>query len=171
MKFCILAIILSLFTAVSYAASPKESAYSDSIECKAAKMAYEMVKQYFPDKRICVSDTVYIKGYDFHIREIEPKYKLDVMNYGINLSRNSYLGVNEFYSENLHKLFHDDLSQNNQGDYTIAFSVPYHRMITCGMSKYGEPYRDYFMGNNYEFLFIYDEDGKITKLSAVILRD
>lgn len=166
MRVQILAIILSLFTAVSYAASPKESAYSDSIECKAVKMAYEMVKQYFPDKRICVSDTVYLGNYIYHVEDVPPKYRRNILTYdGIDTA------VCDYYSENLHKLFHDDLSQNNQGDYTIAFSAPYHRMITCGMSKYGEPYRDYFKGNNYEFLFVYDEDGKITKLSAVILRD
>lgn len=169
MKFYISAIILSLFSIMSHAASPKESAYSDSIDCKAAKMAFEMVKQYFPDKKICVSDTVYVMGYEFHIQEVASKYKLDVMDYGINLPRYSYLGINDYYSENLHKLFHDDLSQDNKGDYTVAFSPPYRRMIICDVYKYGRQYRSDANWEMHEFFFLYDEDGEIIKLSATIL--
>lgn len=66
---------------MSHAASPKESAYSDSVDCKAVKTAYEMVKQYFPDKRICVSDSVYIKGYCFNYQYVAAKYQKDIQNY------------------------------------------------------------------------------------------
>lgn len=51
MKIHIFVGILSLFTAISYAANPIESVYSDSIDCKAVKAAYEMAIQYFSDKR------------------------------------------------------------------------------------------------------------------------
>lgn len=166
MRVHILVIILSLCVVVTRAASPKESAYSDSIECKAVKMAYEMVKQYFPDKRICVSDTVYLGNYIYHVEDVPPKYKRNILTYdGIDTAECDY------YSENLHTLFYDDLSQNNKGDYTVAFSAPYQRMIICGISKYGKPYRDYFKGCNHEFFFLYDEDGVIIKLSATILCD
>lgn len=167
MKFYILAISLSLFSIMSHAESPKESAYSDSIDCKAAKMAYEMVKQYFPDKRICVSDTVYIKGYCFHYQHVAAKYQKDIQNYDQRDLKT--LGEHDYYSENLHTLFHDDLSLNNKGDYIATFSVPYRRMIICDVYKYGEFYRGYSNREIHEFFFLYDDDGEIIKLSAATL--
>lgn len=167
MKFYILAIILSLFSIMSHAASPKESAYSDSVDCKAVKTAYEMVKQYFPDKRICVSDSVYIKGYCFHYQYVAAKYQKDIQNYDQRDLKT--LGEHDYYSENLHTLFHDDLSLNNKGDYIATFSVPYRRMIICDVYKYGEFYRGYSNREIHEFFFLYDDDGEIIKLSAAIL--
>ena len=152
---------------MSHAASPMDSAYSDSIDCKAVKTAYEMVKQYFPDKRICVSDTVYIKGYCFHYQHVAAKYQKDIQNYDQRDLK--ALGEHDYYSESLHTLFHDDLPHNNKGDCIVTFSAPYRRMIICDVYKYGEFYRGYSNREIHEFLFLYDEDGEIIKLSAAIL--
>lgn len=127
MKHLIL-IICMLATLSANAQYAPYSPYFGTLEQKAAKLAFNLIKTYYPGKTVCVSDSIYDLDWAPYYTDIERRYRDSVPLLNNNLQLRN---TTPTYSENLHDLFREECDRGFQSDYIVAFSSPCKGMFRC----------------------------------------
>ena len=121
-----LILIICMLSALS--ANAQDAPYSGSLEQKAAKLAFNLIKTYYPGKTVCVSDSIYDLDWAPYYTDIERRYRVSVPLHNDNLQLRN---TTPTYSEKLHDLFGDECDRGFQSDYIVAFSSPCKGMFRC----------------------------------------
>lgn len=121
-------LILIICMLATLSANAQYAPYSGSLEQKAAKLAFNLIKTYYPGKTVCVSDSIYDLDWAPYYTDIERRYRNDVPLHNDNRQLINTIPV---YSKNLHNLFGDECDSGFQSDYIVAFSSPCKGMFRC----------------------------------------
>lgn len=163
MKHFIILVLSSFVFMINVAAQNKF--FSNEKEKKAVRMAVDIVRGFYPDVQLLVSDTIWDDYWTAGpTKEVNKEFAeiLDNHYYERLFSKNLFQPP--YYSKELHDLFDNINKQSQQRDIKkwIEFFEPYNNVLWCEIRPYirwkigimGEPVIQ-------TFFFRYDENGDI----------
>lgn len=124
MKAFFLIIILGAFLN----ANGQNGMYECDTEKKAVRLAYDILKAYYPAGDLCVSDSVYDLDWMWFANKVDAKTKPYLENHRID---KKFVWDAPVYSVALDSVFASDLCAYDK--YVAEFSAPYHGMIRCNI--------------------------------------
>lgn len=159
--------IICLFTilCVSLCAFSQKNAYKGKREQTALKMAYELLKVYYPSGELCVSDSIWDHDWWLHMGEVDEENKKYFESYRLEKGRYD----KPVYSKHISKLFENEDFDSGQHKYVADFSAPYRNFIQCVINPINRMVGILGTPTIYVFLFKYDEKGEIVSLSRSLL--
>lgn len=157
-------IILLLALLLSSKMLVGQNCYVDSADQTAIKSAYRILKAFYPDKQLCVSDSVFdfdewaFKGIidDEIYKELEAQH-----------IANKYALQDPMYEQGLANLLNADTCISSPNSVYADFSFPYHGMIRCDIMPINR--RLAIFGIIPQFLFFFDAEGAIYQVNKVDL--
>ena len=159
---CLLAMV-----SVSLWAFCEEDAYQNETEQKALKMAYEMLKVYYPNGELCVSDSIWDENdwYSF-ISVIKKKDQDFFDNFRMN---KGWKYDKPVYSEHIANIFKSEIYDPEKLKYFADFSRPYRGYFLCEIMPLDRQVGIFGSPTTYLFMFHYDENGDIVRLIRQLL--
>ena len=153
-RFCLFALIL-----VSLSLYGQRNYYTKKADKEAIKSAYRIIKTSYPDRTLCVEDSV------FDLDWWSSKEYSDDVNKKINGYRPSknYVFHKPAYEEGLSELLQADSCICGKNCYYVEFSEPYEGMIRCDIVNFDK--RLAIFGIIPQFLFIYNDEGEIIQVT------
>ncbi len=134
----------------------KADPYDQEPEQKAVRLAYDILKVYYPSNELCVSDSIYDLDWDAYSKDVNDSIRQEVKNYRIN---RDFVWDDPIYSRELSELFETDTCRCNK--YEVDFSAPYKHMILCEIMPKDRKIGIQGVPRISSFLFKYDEDGEV----------
>ena len=157
-RFCLFALIL-----VSLSLYGQRNYYTKKADKEAIKSAYRILKAFYPDKQLCVSDSIFDLewlGVDKETDEKAFEYRL----------KKKFLYDKPLRRKGLAKMLNADSCTTDENSFYADFSEPYEGMIRCDIMPLdrrvgilGVPAYD-------AFLFWYDKDGSITQVTKMLFQ-
>ncbi len=134
--------------------------YSGAIEQKAILGAFDIIRLYYPDNDICVSDSIWDCLWDGD--EIDTDTNNLLM---ANRSAKMYIWLDPVKSDDLTRIFSDHLIGTGQYKYTADFSDPFYGIIRCDVMPVGRRIGIFGSPTIFSWTFRYDTDGNIIQYS------
>ncbi len=161
MKKLLRAIYLVTALCVSLNAFSQKNAYKGKTEQKALKMAYNLLKVYYPAGELCVSDSIWDQDWVQFIDEVDKETRKDIEAHYLK-----HLKYEEpVYSKHISKLFKNEFCDSCQYKYVADFSAPFKNYIQCEILPIDRMIGILGCPEIFNFLFKYDEDGEIVRMS------
>lgn len=133
----------------------QEDPYRHKAEQKAIKAAYNIIRVYYSDDKLCISDSVYNFGWAW---SYSPSVDNETaMKLGAAERKYKVCGIKEhYYSESLSQFHCPDTCTCSK--LVAFFAEPYKGMITCDITTKDRPlYMTYVV----KFRFRYNDKGEI----------
>lgn len=142
----------------------QKNAYKSKREQTALKMAYDILKVYYPSNELCVSDSIWDLDYWFYLStEMDEENRKYFEYYRIIEKGGKY--DNPVYSKHIFKLLKNENCDNSKYKYVADFSAPNRNFILCEILPIDR--RIGIKGTPIVpvFLFKYDENGEIIQIN------
>lgn len=157
-------ILLLLMIFCSFACFGQRSYYTKKTDKEALKSAYRILKAFYPDKQLCVSDSIFDLEWWGYGEDKETENKLFEFR-----QKKNFVYDKPVRRKGLSKMLNADSLTTDGNSFYADFSQPYENMIRCDIMPLdrligmrGEPRID-------TFLFRYDKDGNITKVTKSLV--
>lgn len=148
-------------------------AYSQKTEQEAIKLAYRILKVYYPENELCVSDSVYSLHWPFFSNKVDNKAVQDLISHWKEkiyhkTDHKSFYNPT-VYSEDLDSIFGSEYIMCGASKYVADFSEPYKGMITCEVLPTDRKIGILGDPQITVFLFRYNEKGEIYQVSKSVV--
>ena len=159
-RFCLFALIL-----VSLSLYGQRNYYTKKADKDAIKSAYRILKAFYPDKQLCVSDSIFDLewfGYGRYI-DSETDHKLD--KYRVD---KEFVYDKPVRRKGLAKMLNADSCTTDENSFYADFSGPYEGMIRCDIMPLDRRIGILGVPTIDTFLFRYDKDGSISQVTKML---
>ena len=155
-------IYLFVLLLISLSLSGQSNFYTKKADKEALKSAYRILKAFYPDKQLCVSDSIF----DLERWGVDEETKKKAFEYR---QKKKFEYDKPMLKKGLSKMLNADSRTNDENCFYADFSEPYEGMIICDIMPLdrlvgirGVPTID-------TFLFQYDNDGNINQVTKELV--
>ncbi|MBD5215126.1 MAG: hypothetical protein HDS78_01185 [Bacteroidales bacterium] len=161
-RFCLCALIL-----VSLSLYGQRNYYTKKADKEAIKSAYRILKAFYPDKQLCVLDSVYDLDWFWLKGKVDTKTADKLEAYRID---KEFKYEEPRYEKGLATLLNADTCTSHNKGFYADFSRPYEQMIRCDIMPKDRRIGIIGSPTIEIFLFRYDDDGEIIQVTRNTLQ-
>ena len=161
-RFCLFALIL-----VSLSLYGQRNYYTKKADKGAIKSAYRILKAFYPDKQLCVSDSIFDLEW-FGYREFIDKETSDKV-YKYRFAK-EFVYDKPVRRKGLAKMLNADSCTTDENCFYADFSEPYEGMIRCDIMPLDRRVGILGVPTIDAFLFRYEKNGSINQVTKVLFQ-